>query len=232
MLIESIQQLPLHKQSEAELEATREFIRQDLYHCAKYLCGYRDITYDCHGDMIEALMDESTRKLIVMPRGTFKTSIGCVAYPIWLLINNPNLRILLDSELYTNSKNMLREIKTHLESERFKQLFGAWKTRTWNEGEIIISPRTKPLKEASITCSGIGAQKTGQHYDIILADDLNSPANSNTPEACQKVVTHYRYYTSLLDPGGTLGILGTRYSANDLIGKVLRDEVGGIDAFQ
>lgn len=208
------------------LLAKKQAVEEDLFICAKYLLGYKNVVGHCHDDMIRELMAPTVRKLIVMPRGTFKTSIACVAYPIWLLLQNPNLRILLDSELYTNSKNMLREIKAHLASPEFKALFGCWKTQAcWNEGEIIISARTKTLKEATITCSGIGAQKTGQHYDVIIADDMNSPNNSSTPDACAKVVQHYRYYTSLLEPGGIIVIVGTRYSSADLIGHILRTEV-------
>lgn len=142
-----------------------------------------------------------------------------------MLLKNPNLRILLDSELYTNSKNFLREIKDHLESPRIVRLFGEFKCSTWNEGEIIISQRTAVKKEASITCTGIGAEKTGQHYDLIIMDDMNSPTNSNTPEGCAKVVQHYQYMQAILDPGGTLVLVGTRYSAADLIQYSIDNEI-------
>lgn len=202
----------------------RKIYKRSLYTTAKHLLGYSDLTPHTHGDMIKCLEDACERKVIVMPRGTFKTSIGSVAYPLWLLMRSPNLRIMLDSELYNNSVSRLREIKGHLESERFKQFFGDWKTKgVWSESEIIISPRTKVLKEASITVSGIGAGKTGQHYDVIIADDLNSPKNSGNPENCEKVLTHFKYYTSILDPGGTLVVIGTRYASMDVLGWCLEN---------
>ena len=213
-------------QAQAQTLIKKDAFHRYLYATARYLLGYEDITLETHGKMIQALESDATRKLIVMPRGTFKTSIGGVSYPIWSLIRNPNIRILLDSELYTNSKNMLREIKLHLEKKELEELYGVFRGTVWNEGEIIINQRTQIKKEATITCSGIGAQKTGQHYDLIIADDMNSPKNSHTPELCEKVINHYRYYTSLLDPGGTIVIIGTRYSANDLIGHILANELG------
>lgn len=205
--------------------AMAEAYKDSLYATAKHLLGMHEVNPRTHGDMIKALEESTLRKLIVMPRGTFKTSLGSVAYPIWLLMRNPNLRILLDSELYTNSKNRLREIKQHIESEAFTKLFGVWKTRVWNESEIGISNRTRIVKEASITCSGIGAGKTGEHYDIVIADDLNSPKNSNTAEGCEKVLTHYKMYTSILDPGGIIVLIGTRYSAGDTIQAVIDNEL-------
>lgn len=218
---------PTEAIKEAKL-AQAEFFRHSLYLLAKHLLGYKDINWRTHGRAIRALESPKPRKLVVMPRGSFKSSLGSVAYPIFRLLKNPNERILLDSELYTNSKNLLREIKLHLEKERLCEIYGEFKTKIiWNEGEIVIAQRTKILKEASITCTGIGAEKTGQHYDTIIMDDMNSPSNSGTPEGCQKVIDHYKYMNAILEPHGTLVIIGTRYGALDLIQHVIDTEIFG-----
>ncbi len=189
------------------------------------LLGFKDVTERTHGEIINCLESDSKRKLICVPRGCLKSSIASVAFPIWLLLRNPNLRILIDSEIYTNSKNFLREIKGHLENPIVTELFGIFKGSVWNEGEIIIQQRTQIKKEASITVGGIGTTKVGQHFDYIIADDYNSPSNSNTPDNAAKVVEHYQYNTSILEPDGTYVVIGTRYSANDVIGHILDNEV-------
>lgn len=219
---------PPHIQIEALKEALREEYRSSLYKTAKDLLGYSDMTLNTHGAMIEALEDEATKnKLIVMPRGTFKSSVSSVAYPIWRLIRNPNLRILIDSEVYSNSKNFLREIRAHLiGNQRLIQLFGEFKTSNWNESEVTIAQRTAIKKEASITCGGIGTIKVGQHYDLIIADDLNSQNNSETVEGRKKVIRHYQMYVGLLDPGGEKVVIGTRYAVDDVIGHILENEIG------
>lgn len=206
--------------------AKRELFRSSLYLTTRHLLRYQEVNWYTHQDAIETLESDKTEKLIVMPRGTFKTSLAVVGYSIWLLLRNPNLRILIDSELYTNSQKSLREIKQHLESDLLTSFFGEFRTDSvWNESEIIIKQRTIVKKEASITVSGIGAQKTGQHYDVIIADDLNSPKNSNTKENRQKVIDHWKMYTSILDPGGIRVLVGTRYHVEDCIGHVLRNEI-------
>jgi hypothetical protein len=208
-------------------EVKKDIYRESLFLFAKNLCGFNEITEHTHLPMISALENKETlRKLIVVPRGCFKSSIGSVAYPMWLLENNPNLRIMLDSELYANSKNLLREIRSHYESERYISVFGPRRHDVWNEGEIIISSRTQVKKEPSINCSGIGVQRTGQHYDVIIADDLNSPGNTKNPDVAESVRNHFRYYTSILDPGGTLVIIATRYSELDVIQMILDNEIG------
>lgn len=199
--------------------------KESLYYVAKYLCGYSLINERTHGGCIKALEASTIRKLIVMPRGTFKTSLGVIAYPIWQIIRNPNIRILLDSENWTLSRNSLREMKSHLQSEAFRQAFPGWDLTTSNEAELTVSTRTTPKKEPTVTSSGIGAGKTGQHYDLVIADDLNSPLNALKKETADKVIDHYRYYTSILDPGGTIVVIGTRYSELDLIGWILKNEI-------
>ncbi len=219
--------------SEVNKQAYRNACSRSLYFFAKHALGYPDINRDTHGDIISALEDDTQRKLIVVPRGTLKSTLACVAYPLWRLIKDANERVLLDSEVYENSKNFIREIKGKLESPMMTYLFGQSKSRTWNEGEIIIKQRTIGHKEASITAGGVATTKVGQHYSIIISDDLNSPNNSNTPENCRKVIDHYRYNISILEPHGTYVIVGTRYSELDIIGHVLKNElsINEADAF-
>lgn len=207
------------------IEELREACKKSLFVLA-HAIGFKDVNKYTHGEIIDALESDITRKLICVPRGCLKSSLACVAYPIWLLINNPNIRILIDSELFTNSSTFLREIKAHLESPRMKLLFGDFKGSVWNESEIIIKQRTNFKKEASITVGGVGTTKVGQHFETIIGDDMNSPSNTNTPENASKVVSHYRYNISILEPTGTYVIIGTRYSESDLLGHILGNEIG------
>jgi len=202
-----------------------DFAKTSLFLLSKHLLKYKDVNMRTHGRLIEALESPTKRKLINMPRGTLKSSLACVAYPIYRLLNNPNERILIDSELYTNSRTFLREIKAHLESPLFRLLWGDFEGSLWNSDEITIKQRTKPYKEASISVGGIGTTKVGQHYTIIIGDDYSSPANTNSPENAQKVVDHYKYNTAILEPDGTYVIIGTRYSELDIIGHILDNEV-------
>ncbi len=211
---------------EAQREALKAIYLNDFYRFARDLLGYKDMQPHAHDEMVKTLESKATRKLVVVPRGTFKSSLGSVAYPIWKLLKNPNETILLDSELYTNSKNFLREIKGHLVSERLTRVFGPQLGGKWDEGEIIVQSRTKNIKEASITVGGLGTTKIGQHYSCIIGDDYNSPANSESVEKCQKVIDHVRYNLNLLNPGGEYVIIGTRYAERDVIGFFLKDILG------
>ena len=220
--VQNLDDYPLEIQKAFLEDLIRSQCKQSLFHLSRNVLGYKDLTISTHGPIVKILESETKKKLIVVPRGTFKSTLCSISYPIWLLINDPNHRILLDSELYTNSSKFLREIKGHLQSQHMTNLFGDFKNDSnWNESEITIRQRTKIYKESSITCSGIGAQKTSQHYSVIIADDMNSPDNSMNPELREKVINHFRLYVSLLEPNGTLVVVGTRYAMGDLIGHIL-----------
>ena len=221
-ILEGFDKLSIADQRECE----RELYRNDLYAFTKYGLGYSELTRRTHGPICDALQEDTRRKLLCLPRGAFKSTIACVAYPIWLLIRNPNERILLSSEVFSNAKNFIREIKMHLKSQLFVSLYGDWEgVAGWGQHELLIANRTIPHKEASITAGGIETQKVGQHYNIIILDDLSSPSNTHSPEMQQKVIQFYQYQTSILEPDGTIVVIGTRYAENDIIGWILENEI-------
>lgn len=211
---------------ELKLAQIAAIYRKSLYHLCKYGLSMKDINMRTHGGMIKTLENNVTRKLVVMPRGSYKSSVGVTGYAIWSLINDYNCRILIDSEVYENSKNFIREIKAYLQSQHLIDVFGDFKGEVWSEGELTIKQRTHPYKEASITAGGVNTVKVGQHYKKILMDDVNSGNNSGTPEARAKVLQHYRLNDAILDPGGIYVVIGTRYSDDDVIGNILKNEIG------
>lgn len=224
--LDQLQRLDPETQETHALLAFQEYLRTDFLSYCRHALGMNDVNWRTHGETIQALEGDATRKVLVLPRGTFKSSLACVAYPMWRLERNPDLTILLDSEIYNNSKNFLREIKGHYESERYRRIFGDKVGKKWGESEITIAQRIRNRKEASITVGGIGTVKVGQHYDLILGDDYNSPKNSDTPEKCAKVIDHVRYNLNILNPGGEYVFIGTRYAERDVIGFLLKDILG------
>lgn len=211
------------KQTDASFQAIRELCLNDFFLYSKFAIGFKDLEWKVHGQFIRTFESKALRKIVVMPRGTFKSSLGAVSYPMWKLERNPNLAGLLDSEVFTNSKNFLREIKGIYESDKYRMIFGDRVGFKWDESEIIIKSRIENRREASLTVGGIETVKVGQHYDFIVGDDYNSPYNSDTPEKCQKNIDHVRYNLNILNPGGEYVWIGTRYAERDVIGFLLKD---------
>jgi len=169
-------------------------------------------------------------------RGAGKTTCCTIARAIWYILRDPNVRILIASKTHDFAKDMLKEIKGHLESnERLISIFGAQKADSsdprslkWNTEAIEVVGRDRPMKEPTITTVGAEGQVVGKHYDVILCDDLVDEDNSRTPYMRDRVRTFfYKTLVPTLEPDGELHILGTRYHYDDLYGHLMRHEMKG-----
>jgi predicted phage terminase large subunit-like protein len=195
--------------------------RDDLYYLTKYILGYDKLKPNPHCELTEFMNNSGKRtKLILMPRGSFKSTIISVGYTIQSLIRDPNKTVLVSSETQSNAGNWISEIRSHFEgNERFKRLYGDWsnKGNIWKANALVIKPRNKPKKEASITAGSLekGTQ-VGQHYDLIILDDVVSMNNINSDEAIQKTIDHYKLLLSILNPGGEIVVVGTRWGFHEL----------------
>lgn len=207
----------------------------DLYFFDKYILGYKDMEPKTHLPICHALDDRTRRKKhIEYPRGNFKSSVATIGYTVREVAKDPNIRILIDNEVYGNSKSFLREIKAHLENPVIQELYpqvipNKRVNDGFTESSVIVQGRTKHRKEPTISCAGLDQIKIGMHYDLIIMDDLVSTRNVTTKEQIEKVIEHYKMALSLLDPGGMIILIGTRYHYSDLYGYVLENEAETFD---
>lgn len=170
---------------------------------------------------------DRNKLLILMPRGTFKSSIVTIGFTLQYFLNDPDARILIDSETYSKSKNFLAEIKGVLEGnvkyrEIFKQIHRCYPDDTkknpsvrWTDAAVDLACRTKITKEPSLSCSGIDRSINGMHFDLIIEDDLHSEKNVTNKEQIQQVIDHRKLANSLLDPGMPRITIGTRWDYQD-----------------
>jgi phage terminase large subunit-like protein len=207
----------------------------DLYFFDKYILGYKDMAPKTHRPLCTFISSEDKKKKHAeYPRGNFKSSVVTIGYTVQQVAKNPDIRVLIDNEVYGNSKAFLREIKGHLENPeviaRYPQLEPNKRINDgWTESTVIVKGRTKERKEPTISCAGLDQIKIGMHYDLIIMDDLVSTRNVTSKEQIDKVIAHYKMALSLLDPGGVLIIIGTRYHYSDLYGYLLDNEKDTFD---
>lgn len=199
----------------------------NLYAHSRLLLGYTRMVEKPHKELCEFLQDGSHRKkLILMPRGMFKTSLCSIAYPTWKLNRDPNQRILNVSEVYTKAARILRETKGHYNPDtKMTALFGnRISSDVWKEEEILLEGRTRNMKEGSITAAGLDNLGAGPHYDTIIVDDPQSNLNTGTKDQLDKVWEQFSLMLSLLEPDGELIVVMTRWHKSDIAGRILRDQ--------
>lgn len=224
--------------------------KTDLYFLAKEVLGYSKMEPHVHQELCDYTTsilpnppdpicpmspDFDPRKnllLLLMPRGTFKSSVVTIAFTLQFFLNKGNARVLIDSETFSKSKAFLREILEHLvNNEVYRAIFKAIhgmlpftkksEMKLWTDSEVILPCRNVPKKEPSISCAGIDVTKNGMHYDLIIADDLHSEKNVTNKEQIEQVIDHYKLAFSLLDPGCPMIIIGTRWDYSDLYQHII-----------
>lgn len=213
-----------------KLEKLRRKGLEDFYFFAKHILGNKDMSEQPHQELCNMLIkDTHNQKLVLLPRGSFKSSVANVAFSLWNIVKNKNIRILMVTGSFTNATKYLGQIKDHIEKNNLlKTLYGDLKPKNigkWKRDDITIITRDDlTIKEPTVTANSILQTKTGMHYDLIILDDVVTEENSNTPDQLNKIIDRYRLILSLPDPGSTLVIIGTRYHYNDLYGHIIAEE--------
>ena len=222
--------------SKQEVIKLRERCQTDLKFLAKNICGMNAWEDTLHNDLAQFLAKPNDKKLILIPRGHLKSSIVTVCWTIQQILKNHNIRVLITNAVWDLSRQFLREIAGLItDKSLLSEIFGRFDGpgSKFTQDEITVAQRTLgTLKEATITTAGIERALTGGHYDIIIHDDLVEENNTNTKEQINKVIRFYQNSLDLLDPGGQILVVGTRWAMGDLYGHLIETEMDSLNGVQ
>lgn len=171
---------------------------------------------------------EIKHRLILWQRGAFKTS-GIVVEAVQLILNFPNIRIMILAGSLDESKKRLEEIKSHFEDwgeddklhDLFPEFCSKVKGRKMGNSRRWVCPaRKRKLKDPTLAVFSPKVLKTGTHFDVILIDDLVNELNCKTAEGLQKAIADYKSILPVLEPDGYIYLTGTRYDFSDCYGWI------------
>lgn len=173
--------------------------------------------------MVEFIDGTAPNKLLMAPRGSYKTTI-LIAYCIRRLLENPNRRFIYGMATAKQAVDVTNAIKNEFErNEKLIELFGDLKTDEWARSEFTIKGRTLNLKEPSFKAWSIEKNLTGSHCDELILDDMVISTNVRTTDALERPKYAYRQAQPLVDPGGRVIISNTSYNDDDLTSWVRRE---------
>lgn len=217
----------LEMTAEALNQAKKEFYSTHYYEFVRdILAPESDLYEPLHRQVCDFVMKniETKKLLILLPRGSFKSSVVTVGYSLFRILNNQNERILIGNATYPIATQFLGQIKNHLQrNERLKKIFGnfAEDADQWREDKIFIGGKTAyTSKDPTVWAQGVAANVVGSHFDIAVLDDLVSDVNIGTKDQIEKVKQYYRGVLDLVDPSKTghqrVIIIGTTWHWDDL----------------
>lgn len=168
---------------------------------------------------------------------THNSTVVTVGYALQRIARNKNVRILISSATGSMAEAFLRQIKSHMQyNSAFKDLFGdlAADAEKWRDDLIMLNRGEDSFraKEATVIAYGIGGNLVSQHFDLIIHDDLHNRENINTKDQLDKVKLSYNDTLDLLEPGGELLVIGTRWHDDDLYGQLIDPSYPGSRGFE
>jgi len=211
----------------------RKQYKQWLKYATDPISFTRDILHyevkDFHADWLKFEM-ENRYTILLAPRGHGKTTIHSVAYPIWKLCHDPNLRVMILSKSSALAQRVLSEIKWHFEvNEDLIEFYGDLTNKDvkWTNEEVMLS-RSKdvPFKESSITARGLDSAIIGGHYELIICDDIIDEKNTTTAQQRDKVRnTFEKVVRPMLEPWSEMHFVGTRWHEYDIYGELMESRL-------
>lgn len=183
----------------------------------------------CHQDLMKFLQKEDKYQLIIWPRGHQKSTFMAY-YVAWWIVKHPETTILYASATGDLAEKQINFIKNILTSDVVQKYWpelvnaDAGKREFWRNMEFSVDhPKRKEEVVRYPTCKGVGVggNITGFHCDVLVLDDLVVYENAYTKQGREDVARSYSLFNSILNPGGAIKAIGTRYHPEDLYNDLI-----------
>ena len=165
--------------------------------------------------------DYYDRMCVSQPPRTAKSSLITLSYPFWLVLNWPDLNIVIVNNTQTLAENFgIRLRQLFIDYEELLKLNNIKLSDTKHSNSFFMFETLEgKLYEGSIKLMGTGGTLTGQNVDILICDDLIKGFSDTTPTLLEKKIEWFKsIILQRLEPHSKLIILGTRWASNDIIG--------------
>lgn len=233
----NVKKAALIRQYEEQKEAYDSVVKtkglEDLFVFNKHVLGVeegKEKLGTFHKELCHFVTDNiHKKKLILIPRGHLKSTLVTIGYSVQQIAKNPNIRILILNATWQMAVDFVTEIKNHLtKNEYLKELYGdlANNPTEWSQDRITLQRTDQNIKGPTVWASGIESNLVGSHPDLIIMDDLMTRDNTNTREAIEKIILRYKDALDLLEPGGQLIVIGTRWVESDLYSWFMDKDLG------
>ena len=170
-----------------------------------------------HRAMIRFLTDLYHRRengLLMAFRNSGKSTLVGL-FGAWVLLNNPEIRLLIlaaDHELAKKMVHHIRQIITHHPLTR--GLIPAHPDE-WASDRFTVR-RKGGLRDPSVLARGLSANMTGSRADIILCDDVEVPKTCDTAAKRKALREKLGELAYILTPKGMMLYIGTPHTTDTI----------------
>jgi len=180
---------------------------------------------DIHEKVFRWLADPqaNSRQLLLLPRGHLKSH--CIAtWCAWEITRKPWTTVVYLSAGEDLAKDQLYAIKNMMTSDTYKKLWpdmiaekegdrDQWSAYSFNIDHP--SRKARGIRDHTIIVKTVRANFIGLHCDALVFDDVVVPRNAYSETGRNEVGKALSQCTSILNAGGTIKAVGTRYHPQD-----------------
>lgn len=153
-------------------------------------------------------LQRAPRRVILMAfRGVGKSWLTA-AFVCWCLLLNPELKIMVVSANQNLADDFSKFVKQLISGMPVLQHLTPGPGQRDSAISFDVGP-ARPSKDPSVKSVGITGQLTGSRADIIIADDVEVPKNTQTHLMRERLATLVKEFDAVLKPGGRVIYLGT-----------------------
>ena len=162
------------------------------------------------------------RLIINMPPRHTKSEFASVYLPAFMVGVNPKLKIIQTTHTSELAILFGRKAKNVIDSPEYNEIF---ETRLQEDSKAAGKWQT--AQGGEYYAAGVGGAITGRGADLLIIDDPHSEQTVLSKDSFERA---YEWYTSgprqRLQPGGSIIVVMTRWSKNDLTGQLLKAQSG------
>lgn len=167
------------------------------------------------------------RRLILDPRGFYKTTINVVCHTVQWILNYPDIAILVVHARQETAEEMLSEIRSHfLYNPIMRDLFPEYCLSPKTPGSrgkfTVPNRRRKSRKESTVAVCSLDSSVAGMHFDVIKFTDVVDATNTGTRDQCRKTIQSFGNFRNILvSPQCWMDVEGTCYDYADLYNQMM-----------
>jgi hypothetical protein len=195
-------------------------------------------TPDFHINWIKKILetiDSGEQQMILSPPRHGKTEL-LIHFTVWLICQNPNVRILWVGGNEDIAKNSVSSVMDHLENNELliEEICGPGAKfkpqnrsgKSWSSTEFTVGTRTVTgIKSPTLVGIGRGGKILSRDCDIIIADDIED--HSSTMQPASRENTRNWWTTTLSsrkEDHTALVVIGSRQHYDDLYSHLVDNE--------
>jgi len=158
--------------------------------------------------------DGDRRLLLMVFRSAGKSTLVGI-FCAWLLLNEPNLRILVLAAEQDLARKMVRNVKRIIERHPLTRGLVPKRRDQWAADQFTVRRRLTQ-RDPSLLARGITANITGSRADVVICDDVEVPNTSNTSTKRAELRQRLHEISYVLVPGGLQLFVGTPHSYDSI----------------